>query len=65
MNAATENGIALLIASGAIGLFVAVQLWTGVSYGINPPVRFQRKMDPFGYWLGITIPAAVAVVLGV
>jgi hypothetical protein len=57
------DAIAMSIVGAVVALFVAVQLWRSVTFGTNPPVRFARKDDPFGFWLNILILSALAAFL--
>jgi uncharacterized membrane protein YeaQ/YmgE (transglycosylase-associated protein family) len=57
------DAIAFSVVGAVIALAVFALFWRGVSFGINPPVRFERKTDPFGFWLNILIPGVVAALL--
>jgi len=57
------DAVAFLVIGAAIALFVAAQFGRGVTYGQNPPVKFERKSDPFGFWLQMTALTALAVFL--
>ena len=55
----------LLILGVALGAFVAVRFYFGMSYtaGARTPRRVSRKDDPFSFWTQIGPMAAAALIL--
>jgi len=42
---------------------VAIRIATGASFISHPPMRVTRAEDPFGFWLGVAIPASFGMAL--
>jgi hypothetical protein len=53
-----------LLAAGAMLLtMVAIRVMTGASFLSHPPMCVTRAEDPFGFWLGVAIPASFGLAL--
>lgn len=56
----TGSAIVMLVVGAAIGLFTGVQFKNGATFGY-PVAKFERKIDPFGFWLEILIQSAFGI----
>jgi hypothetical protein len=57
------QGPALFAAGAVLLAMVAIRIATGASFISHPPMRVTRAEDPFGFWLGVAIPASFGMAL--
>jgi hypothetical protein len=60
---AIDQWPALLAAGSMLLAMVAIRALAGTSVMSCPPFGITRAGDPFGFWLGVAIPAVVGLAL--